>query len=65
MHGSSDGQSGWICCLTWLVEIFGEHIPLSQMAKELDTIPYEIVCLISERVERIYEPVLDKIYVSQ
>ena len=48
-----------------LVEIFGEHIPLSQMAKELDTIPYEIVCLISERVERIYEPVLDKIYVSQ
>ncbi len=37
-----------------LVEIFGEHISLAQMAKELSTIPYEIVCLVSERVERIY-----------
>lgn len=38
-----------------LVEIFGEHISLCSMAKELDTIPYEITCLISERVERIYK----------
>ncbi len=36
------------------VEIFGEHISLASMAKELDTIPYEIICLISKRVERIY-----------
>lgn len=38
-----------------LVEIFGEHITLSAMAKDLHTIPYEITCLISERVERIYK----------
>ncbi|MFV0392932.1 MAG: alanine racemase [Coprobacillaceae bacterium] len=38
-----------------LVEIFGEHLSLARMAKELDTIPYEIMCLISKRVERIYE----------
>lgn len=37
------------------VEIFGEHISLARMAKELSTIPYEIVCLVSERVERIYK----------
>ena len=37
------------------VEIFGEHISLARMAKELSTIPYEIVCLVSERVERIYQ----------
>ncbi|WP_296877497.1 alanine racemase [Thomasclavelia sp.] len=36
------------------VEIFGEHISLASMAKELDTIPYEIICLISKRVERVY-----------
>lgn len=37
------------------VEIFGEHISLARMAKELNTIPYEITCLVSERVERIYK----------
>lgn len=38
-----------------LVEIFGEHLSLSRMAKELHTIPYEITCLVSERVERVYQ----------
>lgn len=38
-----------------VVEIFGEHITLARMAKELHTIPYEIPCLLSERVERIYK----------
>lgn len=38
------------------VEIFGEHISLNQMAKELDTIPYEILCLISMRVKKTYLP---------
>lgn len=38
-----------------IVEIFGEHISLAKMAKELDTIPYEVMCLISKRVERVYE----------
>lgn len=37
------------------VEIFGSHISLAKMAKELNTIPYEITCLISPRVERIYK----------
>ena len=36
------------------VEIFGPHIHLEQMAEELHTIPYEIICLISGRVTRIY-----------
>lgn len=38
-----------------LVEIFGSHLSLARMAKELHTIPYEITCLVSERVERIYQ----------
>ena len=37
-----------------LVEIFGEHITLARMARELNTIPYEVMCLVSERVERRY-----------
>lgn len=37
------------------VEIFGEHISLASMAKELDTIPYEIMCLITKRVDRVYK----------
>lgn len=36
------------------VEIFGEHISLEDMANELHTIPYEIICLISGRVTRRY-----------
>lgn len=36
------------------VEIFGPHISLNRMAKELDTISYEIICLLSMRVERRY-----------
>ena len=36
------------------VEIFGPHIPLSLMAQELNTIPYEIICGISDRVPRLY-----------
>ena len=36
------------------VEIFGEHIHLNNMAKELNTIAYEIICLISRRIPRVY-----------
>ena len=36
------------------VEIFGPHIHLEEMAEELETIPYEIICLISGRVTRTY-----------
>ncbi len=37
-----------------VVEIFGPHISLEKMAEELDTIPYEIICLITDRVTRRY-----------
>lgn len=37
------------------VEFFGEHISLDQRAKELDTINYEIISLISDRVARKYK----------
>ena len=36
------------------VEIFGPHISLESMAKDLNTISYEIMCLVSNRVPRIY-----------
>ncbi|NCB33657.1 MAG: alanine racemase, partial [Erysipelotrichia bacterium] len=36
------------------VEIFGPHIPIENMAEELNTITYEIICLISGRVTRRY-----------
>lgn len=37
-----------------VVEIFGPHIAIEDMAEELETIPYEIFCLISDRVTRLY-----------
>lgn len=36
------------------VEIFGSHIHLEDMADDLNTITYEIICLISGRVTRTY-----------
>lgn len=36
------------------VELFGEHITLLQLANWCDTIPYEILTSISQRVRRIY-----------
>jgi len=38
-----------------LVEIFGPHIAIEDMANDLHTIPYEILCLISDRVTRVYK----------
>lgn len=37
-----------------VVEIFGPHIDIEEMAKELETISYEILCLITDRVTRRY-----------
>ncbi|MCF0110642.1 MAG: alanine racemase, partial [Erysipelotrichaceae bacterium] len=37
-----------------VVELIGPHIPLVQVAKELDTIPYEILCTLSDRIVRTY-----------
>jgi alanine racemase len=36
------------------VLIFGDKYPMTEMAKQLDTIPYEILTGISHRVKRIY-----------
>lgn len=37
-----------------IVELIGEHMPIDRVAKELDTIPYEVMTLISDRVTRQY-----------
>ena len=37
-----------------MVEIFGPHLPVTQLAEWLDTIPYEVMTSVSTRVRRIY-----------
>lgn len=37
-----------------VVELFGEHMPIVQVAKELDTIPYEIMTTLTDRLAKIY-----------
>ena len=36
------------------VEIFGEHLPVTALSDTLDTIPYEILTGVSNRVKRVY-----------
>jgi len=36
------------------VEIFGEHLPAARLAEWLDTIPYEILTSVSDRVKRVF-----------
>ena len=36
------------------VEIFGENITVMELANRLDTIPYEILTSVSQRVKRVY-----------
>ena len=36
------------------VEIFGEQLPVTVLSDKLDTIPYEILTSVSERVKRVY-----------
>ena len=36
------------------VEIFGDHLPVTVLSDVLDTIPYEVLTGISERVKRVY-----------
>lgn len=36
------------------VEIFGNHIPITEVAQKWDTIPYEVMTSISQRVKRIF-----------
>jgi alanine racemase len=37
------------------VEILGAHIPAGELAELANTIEYEILCGISDRVPRVYE----------
>lgn len=36
------------------VIVFGEEYPITEVAKELDTIPYEVLTNVSRRVKRVY-----------
>jgi alanine racemase len=36
------------------VEIFGTHQSVTELASQADTIPYEILTGISQRVKRVY-----------
>jgi alanine racemase len=37
-----------------MVEIFGDHLPVTVLSDVLDTIPYEVLTNISNRVKRVY-----------
>ena len=37
-----------------IVEVFGEHMPLEELANKLGTITYEILTSVSRRVQRVY-----------
>jgi alanine racemase len=37
-----------------VVEIFGEHLPVTTLSDTIDTIPYEVLTGVSNRVKRIY-----------
>jgi alanine racemase len=36
------------------VEIFGSNISISEMAEKIETIPYEILTNVSQRVRRVF-----------
>jgi alanine racemase len=36
------------------IEVFGNHIPVENLAETRGTIPYEILTSISNRVKRVY-----------
>ena len=36
------------------VEIFGEHLPVTVLSDCIDTIPYEVLTGVSNRVKRVY-----------
>lgn len=36
------------------VEIFGKHIPVTELSDKLETIPYEVLTGVSQRVKRVY-----------
>lgn len=36
------------------MEIFGEHLPVTVLSDALQTIPYEVLTSISNRVKKVY-----------
>lgn len=42
------------CSVGDTVEIFGTNIPVTEIAEKLETIPYEVLTSVSDRVKRIY-----------
>lgn len=36
------------------VEIFGKHVPVTEVAEKLETIPYEVLTGVAHRVKRVY-----------
>ncbi|MEG1950338.1 MAG: bifunctional UDP-N-acetylmuramoyl-tripeptide:D-alanyl-D-alanine ligase/alanine racemase [Odoribacter sp.] len=36
------------------IEIFGKHIPVTELSDKLETIPYEVLTSVSQRVKRVY-----------
>ena len=37
-----------------IAEVFGDHLPIAELANKLGTIPYEVLTSISHRVQRVY-----------
>ena len=37
-----------------MVEIFGDHLPVTVLSDALDTIPYEVLTAVSSRVKKVY-----------
>ena len=37
-----------------IVEIFGDNLPVTTIAEWLDTIPYEVLTSVSNRIKRVY-----------
>ena len=46
--------TGIDCCEGDKVEIFGEHLPVTTLSDTLETIPYEVLTGVSNRVKRVY-----------
>lgn len=38
-----------------VVELIGDHMPIKQVADELNTIPYEVMTLLSDRLAKVYK----------
>ena len=37
------------------VELFGENLPVEELAEKLGTISYELLCMVNKRVPRVYD----------